>query len=309
MLYLSTGNKADSFTAHRVLRSPSAPDGGLFMPMSIPVQNDIALSAFEQMNSGEIFAAILNLFFGTRLSGWDVDFSVGRQALDLVSAGYKVSLAESWHNPNGTHEYLVQHLYDLVTRDRHSLVLPNLWFRTVVDIAILFAVYSKYCRQEIYTFDVAVGAVNLQQLLAIRYGQKMGLPIQKIILGCVEGDGLWEFVSFGTYQAARRVRIPCLEALLWLDFGYTETERYLAAIENKTVYRLGEVALEQFRKDVFVTVVGEDRVRNVIDSTLRTNNYRMDIDTARAFGALQDYRAKKGINKNTLLFAQRATTK
>ena len=304
MLYLSTGNKANSYTAHKVLRSAAAPDGGMFMPISIPVQDDIALAAFERMNTGETFAAILNLFFGTKLSGWDVDFAVGRQPLDLVSAGYKVSLAESWHNTAGSHNNLVQRLYNLVTREDHSSVEPNLWFETVVDIAILFTVYCKYCRQEIYTVDIAVEAGNLQQLLAIRYAQKMGLPIRKIVIGCLEGDGLWEFLSFGNYQIGRKDRNPCMEALLWLEFGYAEAEKYSKAMERRSTYRLSESVLEQFRRGIFATVVGDDRVKNVIDSTVRTNNYHMECSTARAFGALQDYRAKKGVNNNTLLFSR-----
>ena len=78
MLYLSTRSKADSFTAYRVLHSDAAPDGGMFLPMQLPVQNDADLAAFAQMNFGEAAAAVLNLFFGTKLSGWDVDFAVGR---------------------------------------------------------------------------------------------------------------------------------------------------------------------------------------------------------------------------------------
>ena len=305
-MYLSTGNKANSYTAHKVLRCAAAPDGGMFMPMSIPVQDDLALAAFEQMNTGEAFAAILNMFFGTRLSGWDVDFAVGRQTLELVSAGYKVCMAESWHNTAGTHYNLVQRLYQLMTRDDHASVAPNLWFYTVVDIAILFAVYGKYCRQEIYSIDIALETGDLQHLLAIRYAQKMGLPVRKIILGCIEGDGLWEFISFGTYQTGRKDRNPCMEALLWLAFGYGEAQKYSAAVENKTLYRLAEPTLGQFREGIFAAVVGDDRVTNVIDSTMRTNQYRMERGTARAFGALQDYRAKKGINKNTLLFSRNA---
>ena len=303
MLYLSTENKANSFTAHKVLHSAAAPDGGMFMPMALPVQDETALAAFKGMSTGEAFATVLNLFFGTDLSGWDVEFAIGRQALDLVSAGYKVSLAESWHNPAGTHAYLVQRLYHLVTRQDHSAVSPNLWFRAVVDIAILFAVYGKYCRQDISEFDIAVETADLQQLFAIRYAQKMGLPIRKIILGCIDGDGLWEFLSFGTYQTLRKDRIPCLEALLWLEFRYPEAERYAAAVEQKAVYRLPEPSLDMFRKGMFATVVGNDRVKNVIESTMRTNNYRMESGTARAFGALQNYRAKSGINRNTLMFA------
>lgn len=309
MLYLSTGNKADSFTAHKVLRSEAAPDGGMFMPMRLPAQDDIALAAFEHMSFGETMAEIMNIFFGTQLTGWDVDFAVGRQALDLVSAGYKVSLAESWHNPSGSHAYLVQRLYELAIGEKYTVQKPNLWFRTVVNIAVLFSVYGKYCRQDIYEFDIAVEAGDLQHLLAIRYAQKMGLPIRRIILGCLDGDGLWEFVSYGDYQTNRKDRVISFEALLWLAFGYSETQVYQTAVLNKRTYRLKDLRLEQFRQGIFATVVGDSRVKNVIDSTLRTNNYCMQSSTARAFGALQDYRAKTGENKNTLLFSENAPAK
>lgn len=36
MLYISTRNKSDSYTAHRALHEDRTPDGGLFMPMQVP---------------------------------------------------------------------------------------------------------------------------------------------------------------------------------------------------------------------------------------------------------------------------------
>ena len=309
MLYLNTRNKADSFTAHKVLRISSAPDSGVPMPMHLPVQDDVSLSAFEQMGFGEVAATIFNLFYGTQLSGWDVDFAVGRQAVDLVSAGYKVCLAESWHNPAGSHDYLVQKLYQLVTGEKVTAQAINFWFRTTVDIAILFTIYGKYCRQEIYEFDVAVESGDLQLLLAIRYAQKMGLPIRKIVLGSMDGDGLWEFLSHGAYQVNRKYCSAGLEALLWLEFGYTETAEYHRAIQSRSIYKLSDIRLALLKKDLFTTVVGDKRAANVVDSTIRTNNYQMELSTARAFAALQDYRAKTGENKNTLLFARNLPVK
>ena len=304
MLYLSTRNKADSFTAYRVLRSSAAPDGGMFIPMQLPVLDDIALASFERMGFAETTAAIMNLFFGTKLSAWDIDLAVGRQALDLVSAGYKVSLAESWHNHAGTHNYFLQRLYCLVCGEKLTREIPNLWFQTAANIAILFGVYGKYCRQEIYEFDVAIESGDLLLLLAIRYAQKMGLPIQKVILGCIDGDGLWEFISYGSYQTSRKELMAGFEALLWLEFGYGEVHEYISSLQNRRQYRLPEARFAQFRTGLFAAVVGDNRVKNTIDSTMRTNNYQMESSTARAFGALQDYRAKIGINRNTLLFAR-----
>ena len=309
MLYLNTRNKADSFTAHKVLHTKSLADGGLFVPMNLPTLDDISLASFERMGFGEAAACIFNLFFGTKLSGWDVDFAVGRQTLDLVSAGYKVCLAESWHNPAGSHEYLVQKLHQLVTGERCAAQDVNMWFRTTVDIAILFAVYGKYCRQEIYEFDIAVETGDLQQLLAVRCAQKMGLPIRKIILGSIDGDGVWEFFSHGGYQRNRKYSPVGLEALLWLEFGYGEAAEYASSMDRRSIYKLNDVRLAMFKHGVFATVVGDNRAANIVESTIRTNNYQMELSTARAFAALQDYRAKTGKNKNTLLFARNMPVK
>lgn len=303
MLYVSTYNKADSFTAYKVLRSAAAPDGGMFMPMQIPALDDFALAQYEQMNFGEAAAAIINLFFGTTLSGWDIDFAIGRQAVDLVPMGHKVSIAESWHNPAGLHNYFLQRLFNIVLGDKQNTKAPNAWFCTVANVAILFGVYGKYSRREIYEFDVAIDTADLQMLLAVRYAQRMGLPIRRIILGCTDGDGMWDLLSYGDYSTINKERNIALEALLWLDFHYAESEHYITAVEEKSTYRINSFLLEQFRSQLYTTVVGDDRVQNLIDSTIMTNRYHMTPNTARAFCALLNYRAKTGENKNTLMFA------
>lgn len=304
MLYLTTRNKANSFTAYKVLRSVSAPDGGMFMPMNLPVQDNIALNKYKQMSFGETAAKIINLFFDTQLSGWDVDFAVGRQAVDVASVGHKISVAECWHNPVGTREYLVQRLYQLAISDGSNAAIPNPWFHVVVNIALLFGMYGKNFRCDIYEMDVAVDTEDLQMLLAVCYAKKMGLPIRKIIIGCMERDGLWDFFSYGDFVTSKRERSVAFEGLLWLHFGYVESASYVSCTERRDTYRLRLPALEQFRKDLFCAVVGDQRMQNVVESIWQTNQYRMETATARAFAALQDYRAKTGENKNTLLISQ-----
>ena len=303
MLYLSTRNKADSFTAYRVLHSDGAPDGGQFLPMQLPVLTDFQLAQFEQMNFGETVASVMNMFFGTKICGWDVDFAVGRQAVCLANIGHKVSVAESWHNPAGSHRDFVWMLYRLVCDKKDLANRPSLWFETAVHIAILFGAYGKLTRQEIYEFDIAVQTGDLQQLLAIRYAQKMGLPVRNIILGSLDGDGIWEFVSHGAYQCAGRKQPTGLEALLWLEFGPDESARYINATLGKGIYHLSALQLEQFRNGIFAAVVGDRRTETVISSTMHTDRYVLDFPAARAFGALQDYRAKTGVKRNTLLLS------
>lgn len=308
MLYLSTRNKTDSFTAHRVLHSECAPDGGMFLPMQIPALDDFALSNYEHMSFSEITASIMNLFFGSKLSAWDVDFTVGRQAVELVSCGYKASLAESWHNPAGAHADFVNRLFRLVIGEKKTSIIPNAWFCTAVDIALLFGIYGRFCRQEIYTFDVAVDAGDLLLLFAVRYAQKMGLPVRTVVLGTSGEDGLWELFSLGEYQSNEQHVLPGLECLLWLKFGYDEVNRVLDCTTRKAVYRIKQLELEAFRQGIFPTVVGDKRIQRIIDNTLLNGSFLMDKATAGAFGALQDYRAKTGECKNTLLFARSGRT-
>ena len=299
MLYLTTRNKADSYTAYRVLRTEKAPDGGQFLPMQLPVLTDYQLAEFEQLNFGSIAAAMINLFFGTKLTGWDVDFAVGRQAVTLTSAGYNIFVAETWHNPAGTHVYLVQRIYSLACGEKYTAVKPSLWFEAVVDIALLFAMHAKLCQQGIYEFDIALESGNLQQLFALRYAQKMGLPIGKIILGSAPDDGLWEFASHGEYATAGKAHSTGLEALLWMEFGHDEAAKLLGKAQKKAIYHLDNPKLDLFRKNMFISVVGRDRTASVGKS----GQFPMNLSTARAFGALQDYRAKTGINRNTLLLS------
>ena len=122
-------------------------------------------------------------------------------------------------------------------------------------------------------------------------------------------DGVWEFLSFGDYQAGRKEKQACFEALLWLEYSYEESSKYCDAAEKKTTYRLSQIRLEQFRADVFGSVVGDYRATKMVESTIKTNRHRMEADTARAFCALQDYRAKTGENRNTLLIAKNAPAK
>lgn len=274
------------------------------MPMQVPVLTDVQLAALEQMSFGEATAFMLNLFFGTQLTGWDVEFAVGRQAVTLADAGHRVCVAESWHNPAGNHNYMVSRLYTLALGESAMGRVPSLWFRVVIDIAVLFASHGKYCRRDIYEFDIALQTGDLQQLLAVRYAQKMGLPMGRVILGCMDGDGLWEFISYGDYSTARKDVPAGLEGLLWLEFGPEAAEAYRCVVNKRGTYKLSPSRLEQLRDGIFVAVIGEGRTVDVASGVLRTTGYQMEKNTASAFGALQDYRAKFGGKRDTLLLAR-----
>ena len=303
MLYVSTRNKVDAFTTYRALRSETAPDGGYFVPMQLPILTDVQFAQLEQMNFGQATAFAMNLLFGTQITGWDVDFAVGRQAVVFNEIGPKVFVSENWHNPAGEFAYFVRRLYALVHGEKFPNEKPNAWFLTAAYIAVLFGAYGQLCRRDVYEFDIAVQTLDLQQMLAIRCAQKMGLPIMKIVLGSLDGDGLWEFFSYGDFATARDVLPTGLESLLWLQLGVHEVQKFLTISQKRGIYKLKLTDLDVLKQGVFVAVVGNSRAKDVAHGAIRSVGYAMEAGTARAFGALQDYRAKHGESRNTLLLA------
>ena len=94
MLYVTTRNHLDSFTACPVLKENRAPDGGLFVPLHVPKLSQQDCARLAEMSFGQCAAEMLNLFFSTRLTGWDVDFAVGRYPVRLEALAHKIYLAE-----------------------------------------------------------------------------------------------------------------------------------------------------------------------------------------------------------------------
>lgn len=305
LLYLTTRNKVDTYTAYRVLRESAPAGGGSFVPFQLPVFTEQQLFQMKELSFSEIVAKTLNLFFGTSISGWDIDFAVGRQVFKLVNMSHRIFVLESWHNHEGTHECTVSRLYRLLAGEEKMNIAPGGWFYTAVDIAMLFGVFGQLLRKDITQFHVAFPAGDLKLLVALRYAQKMGLPISTVALGADEGEDLWEFIYHGNYST-RREKLPSgLESLIYLAFGINGVKRFLRIAENKRIYQLSDDELAVFADGIFASVVGKNRIQNIISSVKRTCNYRISTDTAYAYSALQDCRVRGTGGQDAVLFSYR----
>jgi threonine synthase len=69
------------------------------------------------------------------------------------------------------------------------------------------------------------------------------------------------------------------------------------------VYTPAEENLTKINEGLCASVVGSARVNSVINSVYRTNDYRIDPVTALVYGALQDFRARTGENRMTILLS------
>lgn len=315
MLYVSTRNTTDSYTAHRTLQEDCAPDGGKFVPFHLPQLTPEELDGLKEKTFSQAIAQILNLFFSKHLNSWDVEFCIGRYPFKLEVLGQRIAVAQLWHNPEARFSYATQGLYQKLCEKKGVTNLPSPWVRIAVEIAVLFGLFGELFRQGIESADIAVPTDDFLCPIAVWYARRMGLPIHCIICGCNENSGIWDFIHRGELATGiSRYRAHCLESdisqsdgleyLIHGALGTTEVTRYLDVCADCGSYILTEEALNILNQGLFATVIGTDRIDAVISSVYRTNGFVLDPHTAASYGALQDYRARTGENRYTLLLAQ-----
>lgn len=312
MLYRSTRNKLDSFTAYRALRLNNGTDGGIILPLRIPVFDETTI---EQMRNADFLqnaAEVLNLFFDTKFTAWDMESTIGKTPLQIVECGQKVVLAQCWKNPAGKIEYYQQSLFDRLCTEKN--VNPTVWAKVAVRISLIAATVLSLSENEV---DIAVNASDFEQALAAYYSRRMGVPIRNILIACNENSNVWDFIYRGTihnnvslqntaYPAQDKVIPDLFEAYLFLAYGYEETQRFLKAVADKQDYQLPEELEIPANDNLFVSVIGQERIPVVISSFRSNNGLSVNPYTAFSLGVLQDYRAKAGESCLTVVFEEAA---
>ena len=313
MLYLSTRNTLDAYTAYRAMHEQFTPDGGYYVPFRLPSFSKEDLAEFKQKTSTEAIAHILNLFFGLHLSGWDVECAVGRNPFHVTSVNQRLFIAEMWRNPQGYWEYLLENIYAMMLG---KIAKPMGWSRIAIGIALLFSLYSSEDGFTEEGLDIAVTSLDFSDIIATLYAKDMGLPFRIIICSFNENGAVWDFLNRGVLTTGSSVinaefpqtdvSVPqFLEYLLYRSLGGAEVSRYLDACKNKSYYYISEEQLEQINFEFFSAVVSNNRVDYLQSIFDKSNHYAIDAHAAHAYGGLQDYRARTGISKETLIFAKK----
>lgn len=314
MLYISSANKTDSFTSNRALTEDRAPDGGLFLPYHLPLIEQDVLAKMCNASFGENVARILNIFFSAKLTAWDVDCCIGRTPARLIQMNHRIITAECFHNPENTYAYLERCLYTRLTGKRGEIT-P--WAKIAIRIAVIFALFAAMPAQIRTSFDVAVPTGDFSMPIAAWYAREMGLPIRTIICCCNENGALWDLVQRGEFNTGTplvKTGMPDLdkacpeqvESLMYQTIGFERTKDYRAVCQRKGVFHLDEDEFNKVSDGFAAAVVGQDRITGTVRSVYRSNQYFISPVTAVSYGGLQDYRARSGESRYTLIFADDA---
>lgn len=307
MLYITTRDNRDANTAYKTLHTNTGVDGGAYLPFRMPAVDNEELESMVKAGVSETIAAMLNRFFSCGITHWDVDFCIGRNSVKVVQKSLRLTVAELWHNPKGTYSSVVAELYKKIAgKDQGSITE---WFCVAARIAILFGVYVQMRNSGIVavgeTFNVSLPSDDFDIPMAAFYARQIGLPIDVIICTAEESSGVWDFVHLGELNTALTgENFVGFERYIYAKLGEESVNQLIEAYNKKRTFRVPEENLSDFHQGLFCATAGKSRGAQTINSMFRSNNYILDPQAALCVGGLQDYRAKVGESKHTLVLSE-----
>lgn len=311
MLYITTRDNQEIYTAQRTLRENRGKEGGFYLPFRFPLLSKEECSRLLEKPFNACVAEVLNRLLNTQLTGWDVDFCIGRYPVRLERVGHRIFLAESWHNPEWKYARLEKNLSAQFCDLQSS---PTNWGKIAIRIALLFGIYGEIRRSGVETADISFVSGDFSGPISARYARKWGLPVGNIICCCNENSTLWDLICHGQMRTDVLAVETCipeadvtlpdnLERLIYECGGTEEVRRYLTACRAGTMYCPTDGILPKLRNGMYVSVVSSHRLETTIPNVYKSHQYLMEHNTALAYAGLQDYRARTGEMRTAVVMA------
>lgn len=314
MLYVTTRNDRETFTAQKALTEDRALDGGFYVPFREPKFSEEELAQLWAQPFDQRIAEVLNLLFQTRLTQWDIRFCIGRAPVKLVPLRHKIVMGEFWHNPEWSFFGMERSLAQLLCKE---ISAPGSWVSIAIRIAVLAAVLPELTEDSSAQTDISVLSGDFLWPVSAWYARQWGLPVGNLIICCNENQNLWELVYHGQMRTdsvciptdvpEADIPIPAeLERLIYSCGGRGEVERYLDCCRRGVSYYAEEKLLLALQKGNYVSVVSSSRMQDIIPGVLGTHGYLLSGGSALAYAGLLDYRAKKGALRPSLVISEKS---
>ena len=316
MLYLTTRSKQNTYTAARALTEDRGPDGGFYVPLQLPRLDDSEIKSLGANSFSQNVAEVINLFFGTRLDSWAIEFAIGRYPVKLVSITGREMVVETWHNPMWKFERLARGIEKAIHHsDKVCPVLPD-WVMTASRIAVLFGIFGELMREGVeMPIDVAVPNGDFSAPMAVWYAREMGLPISTILCCCNDNNGTWRLLHKGeirTDAASVATATPLcdhaaprgLERLIFASLGTGAAIAFAESCDAGATYYVETEQQLMLRKGMYVSVTGFRRLESAVCNLCQNHRYLPDPYTALCFGGISDYRSVTGAGGKILILSE-----
>jgi len=267
---------------------------------------NIKLQELAELSFGDCVALVLNRLFATRLTGKEVEFSIGRNPVRIKSAHQRTLVAELYRNLDGSYDKMEQRLAAKICSCFDCDEQITSWVSIAIRIAVLFGLFAEMGKQELAetAVDISVPCGDFKLPMAAWYAREMGLPIGNIICACGQNSGVWDLLRHGEMRTAtKESTFAELERLICGTLGVSQAVNYHTTCENGSIYVLQAEETQMLNRGIFCAVVSDDRVENAISSVYRTSASVLEKGSAVSYSGLMDYRAKTGESRTALLLA------
>ena len=318
MLYATTRSKVATYTAQRALKEERAPDGGFYVPASLPVYSREELGELLRQSEAEIIARVLNRFFKGNLGRLDVEFAVGRRIIGMAAISHRIVIGELWRNPEGGFLGLCSRLTQRLSAESEACE-PGAWMRIACRVAMTFAIFARLRREGIINHgelvDAAVMTGDFEGPYALFTARNMGLPVGQIICCCNDNSGVWDLLNRGQIKMNNKISVTmtpkcdkevpaALELLIHNRLEWDDLEYYLDTLKKGGTFYLGPEEHRFFREGFSAAVVSDRRMRLAIPNLYNTNGYILGPYSALVYTGLMDYRSHPGPRRTALMLTE-----
>lgn len=316
MLYLTTRSNQEAYTAARALSEDRGPDGGFYVPLRLPRFEEAQIRQLGEKSFSRNVADIINLFFGTKLDSWAVEFAIGRYPFKIRPLTGRELVAEVWHNPTWKFERLARGIEKAVIHSDRIGNLPSDWLMVASRVAVLFGLFGELIREGVeMPVDLAVPNGDFAGPAAAWYAREMGLPISTILCCCNDNNGTWRLLHKGEIRTdgmpilsvtpgCDQVAPRDLERLIHGTLGPQEAARFAMARQQKNTYYLEPEQQERLRKGMYAPVVGKRRLDSAVSNLYQNCRYLPDPYTALCYSGILDYRSVTGESRKVLIISE-----
>ena len=319
MLYLTTRTNNDSHTSAVPLSCDRAPDGGFFVPLKLPVLNRHQILQLGEKRFSENVADLVNLFFGTKLDSWAIDFAIGRYPVKIHNIGSRELVAETWHNPVWKFERLARGIEKAIRQSDDVCAVSTDWLVTASRIAVLFGIFGELIHlgkvDPVEPVDVAIPTGNFSGPMAVWYARQMGLPISTILCCCNDNNGAWKLLHKGEIRTDSPVITTAtplcdqaapvaLERLIYAGRGIGGANAFAQACDRGGSFYLEPEQLKKLREGLYVPVTGQQRLESAVKSLYHSCAYPADVYTALCYSGMLDYRSVTGEGRTILILSE-----